>query len=204
MMNQAYLEFVAILGWLAIAGAAGLLVRMVFRFVIRDRLTSGIAPSLNEGDGGTFFHRLIALVGMNGPVTRTIDSYRLRTSIGLRLFCWGIVGLIVWYAAKMESAATGGMSPDSDMMTWAVILAAVWTALWNSLYEVSFDRETVTLPTFWFSRRTFRWRDLEAVTRSDSWMLTFHFRGGRRMQVHKFVVGYPLLMEAAQKALRED
>ena len=200
-MGDAYTESFSILKWLVLTGVAGFVLRMLYLFFGKDRLTSGIAPSLNTADPASFYHRLLATLGMGRAVRQTLDSYRLPASVGLKIFAWGLAGLVFWYAARMN--AMGPEMNSGAVMMFGLLILTTYIALHATFYEIRFDRDTITLPTWWFTHRTFDWRDFEGMVNHGSWMMIFLFRGNREVRVHKYVVGYPLLVEAARKATRE-
>mgnify|MGYP001060440625 CR=1 FL=1 len=76
-------------------------------------------------------------------------------------------------------------------------------ALHISLYEITYDRGSITLPRWWFGRTTREWRDLDAVVKRRGRFLDFHFRDGTAVQAHKYVVGRVALREKAEAVLRE-
>lgn len=95
------------------------------------------------------------------------------------------------------------MQPPLIGIETALTLLMAYFALHTSLYEIAYDRDTVTLPRWWFGRTTRKWRDLGAVVERRGWYLDFHFRDGTRVQAHKYVVGYAALREKAEAVLSE-
>jgi hypothetical protein len=176
-------------------GVAMYLVRLVLAWRLRKRMPAGLVPKgaeLHRPDGAS---RLVSLIGVGGPVAETLGTRRLRATLGLRLLCWGVLAALVVVLWQMRAPVWG---PGT-----LALLTVIYLALHTSLYEISYDRDTITLPRWWFGATTHRWRDLEAVTESQGWYLVFHFRGGRVVQAHKYVVGYAALREKAEAVLRE-
>ena len=183
------------LGWHALAGIAVLLLSVVLAIVLKGRFAPGLAPGMDDLRGGAFLPRVLSLLGMGARPDHTLGETRLRASLGLRLLFPGALALCLWVGAEMAAP------PVSPLTAILLILAFQTLHVWR--YEIRFDARTVTLPRWSIGHRSFAWTDLEALTDRDPWFLTFHFRGGRRVTAHKYVVGHRLLREAAQKALRE-
>jgi len=183
------------LGWHALAGIAAMLLSVVLAIALKGRFAPGLAPGMGDLRGGAFLPRVLSLLGMGARPDHTLGETRLRASLGLRLLFPGALALCLWLGARM---AAPFVSPLTAIL---LILAFQTLHVWR--YEIRFDVRTVTLPRWSIGHRSFAWTDLEALTDRDPWFLTFHFRGGRRVTAHKYVVGHRLLREAAQKALRE-
>lgn len=187
--------FLAALGRMALASLGLLLVSVVLAVALRGRYRAGLMPGLRDVGGATFLPRVLSLIGQGARVPETLGTRRLRATLGLRLLYPAVLVLLVQTLIVMHEPL---LSPGTALLALVVFLTIhAWA------YEIRFDRETISLPRWSLGRRSFRWADLEAVTDRDPWFVTFHFRGGRRVSAHKYVVGYGLLMEAAQKALRE-
>lgn len=176
-------------------GVALFVFRILVARSLRKRLPPGLVPSgadLHAPDG---MSRLTALLGHDATETVTLDTRRLRTTLGLRLMYWTLLVAIILTAISMNAALVG---PET-----AIILVVTYMAVHAATYEIRYDRDSISLPRWWFGHSTHRWRDLEALTERQGWYLVFHFRGGKTVSAHKYVVGYSALREKAQSVLRE-
>lgn len=183
---------------LALSLAGGILfyiLRLVLAWRLRKRLPAGLVPQtseLHQPDAGT---RLVSLIGLHAAPAETLGTYRLRPTLGLKLVYWGVLAALFVVSQQMQAALLG---PET-----AILCVVLYLALHTSFYEISYDRDTITLPRWWFGHTTRNWRDLDAVTERQGWFLAFHFRDGTVVQAHKYVVGYAALREKAKAALRE-
>jgi hypothetical protein len=178
-----------------LGGVALFVLRLVLASRLRKRVAPGLVPKgaeLHQPDG---MSRLTALLGHTAPETITLGSRRLRATLGLKLLYWVVLGAFIVTAAAMRAPLIGIES--------ALALIVLFLALHTTFYEISWDRDTIALPRWWFGRTTHRWRDLEAVTERQGWFLAFHFRGGKVVQAHKYVVGYAALRDKVEAVLRE-
>ncbi|MFN5999334.1 MAG: hypothetical protein ACK47C_06150 [Paracoccaceae bacterium] len=177
------------------AGAAFFVLRIVLAWRLRKRMPAGLVPKgseLHQPDG---MSRIVSLIGVDAPVAETLGTRRLRATLGLKLVYWGVLVALIVVAGQMQAQLFGTEA--------ALVVLVVYLALHATFYEIRYDRDTITLPRWWFGHTTHRWRDLEAVTERQGWFLAFHFRGGKVVQVHKYVVGYAALREKAEAVLRE-
>ena len=193
---QAEVErFVWTLALSAVGGVLFYIVRLVLARRLRKRLPAGLVPlagEMGQPDAGT---RLVSLIGVDAKPAETLGTHRLRASLGLKLVYWGVLAAQFFVSLEMQARLIG---PES-----AILCTVLYLALHTSFYEISYDRETITLPRWWFGRTTRKWRDLDAVTERQGWFLAFHFRDGTVVQAHKYVVGYAALRDKAKAALRE-
>ncbi|MCB6177963.1 hypothetical protein LHP98_07440 [Rhodobacter sp. Har01] len=183
--------------WLLVALGVGLfLVKIILAILLKNRAAPGLVPALHEVGRQDSLARFVALIGQNARATVTMGTVRLRASLGIQLAYWGGAILIAVVIGQMGVPVFG----IETILLLVVLLAALHT----SLYEISYDRQSITLPRWWFGRTTHKWADLLAVTKPDGWFLTFHFDKGPSVRAHKYVVGYRELLETAQKAVREN
>ena len=181
--------------WFAILLAVALyFLKVILSIVLKGRTAPGLAPDLSEVGAPTFLTRILALVGHRARVGQSLGTVRLRATLGLQISYWGGLVLLIYVAQTMQAPLVG----IETILSAAVSL----TALHTSLYEVTYDKAEVTLPRWWFGRTTHRWRDLVSVTDKDPWMVTLHFADGRRVKVHKYVVGHAEFMALARDAVR--
>lgn len=195
-MQQELSALFGSLGWMLAAGAAFWLARAALVILLRKRVTPDLAPrigDLSRSDGASL---LLALLGHKAPPIETMGTLRLRPTLGLRLGWWAGALTLAVVHNRMEAPPLG---PET-----LILLLVLGMALQTSLYEISFDRQTVTLPRWWFGRTTHRWADLLAIGQRDRWYVTFDFHKGPRVYVQRYIVGYDRLVEAARKALRES
>ena len=176
-------------------GVALFVLRIALSFHLRRRLPQGLVPSGSELLQQDAMSRFTALLGHDATEATTLGTHRLRTTLGLRLLYWVVLVAMIVVSARMHAPLLG----IETVLTLIVLVLALHT----SFYEIAWDRDRITLPRWWFGSTTHEWRDLEAVTERQGWFLAFHFRGGRVVQAHKYVVGYAALREKAQAALRE-
>lgn len=193
---QAEVErFVWSLAFSLVAGVLFYIVRLILARRLRKRMPAGLVPQAGEmgqPDAGT---RLVSLSGVDAKPAETLGTHRLRASLGLKLVYWGVLALLFYVSLEMQAGLIG---PET------AILCVVFYLAWHtSFYEIRYDRDTITLPRWWFGHVTRQWRDLDAVTDNQGWFLSFHFRDGTVVQAHKYVVGYAALREKAKAALRE-
>jgi hypothetical protein len=181
--------------WAILTGIALFVLRVVLSLALRKRFASGLVPTLTELDQADSTSRLFALIGQHGEAHNTLGTRRLPASLGLKLLYWGVL-LAMAYVFRQMSVSWLGVE--------TVLLAVVFClAVHTSLYEIAFDRDTITLPRWWLGRSTRRWRDLDAMVSPPGWFLAFHFRDGTVIHAHKYVVGFAELREVANAALRE-
>lgn len=193
---QAELErYFAVIGLMVLGGIGLFFLRLILYLILRKRLAPGLVPALKDLSQPDSSSRFVALIGQGAPVGDTLGTKRLRTTLGLKLVYWGTTLMMVGIMQSLEISGTG---------IETVLLALVaYLALHASIYEISYDRHTITLPRWWMGHTTRRWRDLDATLDRGGWYLEFHFRDGTVIHVHKYVVGYSDLREVAQKAMRE-
>jgi hypothetical protein len=193
---EAELErFVWTLGLSLAAGAALFVLRLVLAWRLRKRLPTGLVPQGGELLRSDGMSRIVSLIGVDAKATETLGTLRLRATLGLKLLYWGVLIAMIVVAGQMHARLIG---PETAMLGLVLYLA-----LHTSFYEISYDRDTITLPRWWFGRTTRKWRDLDAVVERRGWFLDFHFRDGTVVQAHKYVVGYAALREKAEAVLRE-
>jgi hypothetical protein len=188
-------RFVWTLALSVAGGAAFFVLRLVLAWRLRKRMPAGLVPQggdLHRPDG---MSRIVSLIGMDAPVAETLGTRRLRATLGLRVLYWGVLVALVVMVAQMQAPLIG--------IETLILMLLIYLALHTSLYEISYDRDTITLPRWWFGSTVQKWHDLEAVTEKRGWFLAFHFRGGKVVQAHKYVVGYAALREKAEAVLRE-
>jgi hypothetical protein len=183
------------LGYALLAGFAMFVLRIILMIALRKRFAPGLVPGMAEVNRPDSGSRLVALIGQGALVQRTLGTSRLPATFGLKALIWGVLGLMVCAAVQMGALLLG--------FETLLLLLVLYLALHTSLYEITYDRDTITLPRWWFGRSTRKWRDLDAVVARQGWHLDFHFRDGTVIQAHKYVVGYAELREAADKVLRE-
>jgi hypothetical protein len=162
---------------------------------LRKRIAPGLVPRGGDLHQPDTMSRFTALLGHDAAVVATLGTQRLRATLGLRLLYWVVLVAMIAVSASMRASLIGLES--------ALTLVVLFLALHTTFYEISWDRDTITLPRWWFGSTTHKWRDLEAVTERQGWFLAFHFRGGKVVQAHKYVVGYAALRDKANAALRE-
>jgi hypothetical protein len=181
---------------LALGGGAVLFVlRHLLSWRLRRRLPKGLVPQGHDLAHPEAMGRIVSLIGHAAPPAETLGTRRLRTTLGLRLLGWAVLPVAFAAAVLMQAKLVG--------IEMALIVALGYLALHTTLYEIAYDRDTVTLPRWWFGRTTRKWCDLEAVVDRRGWYLDFHFRDGTVVQAHKYVVGYAALRNKAETVLRE-
>lgn len=181
---------------LVLAAAVGLfLVRHLVAWRLRKRLPKGLVPDRRDLSRPDSMSRLISLIGHAATPAETLGLRRLHATLGLRLVMWVAFAAITVVALSMRPPLIG--------VETGLILLVAYLALHTSVYEISYDRDAVTLPRWWFGRTTRKWRDLDAVVDRRGWYLDSHFRDGTTVQAHKYVVGYAALREKAEAVLRE-
>ncbi len=190
-IDQAYLGIL----FAILLAVALYFLKVIIAMVLKLRMHSTLAPGLVDDAPQTFFPRVLALVGMNAPAAQTLDAMRLRTTLGLRLVSWGGLAIMIYLHHLM-----GGQAIGLETVLAALILV---NAIQIELYQITYDKVMVTLPRWWFGRSTHRWRDLVAITDKDPWMMTLHFGDGRRVRVHKYIVGHAEFMAVANDAIRK-
>lgn len=176
-------------------GVALFVLRIVLSRSLRKRIAPGLVPTGTDLHQPDTMSRFTALLGHDAAVATTLGTHRLRATLGLRLLYWVVLVAMIAVSATMRAPLIGIES--------ALTLIVLFLALHTTFYEITWDRDTITLPRWWFGSTTHTWRDLEAVTERQGWFLAFHFRGGRVVQAHKYVVGYAALREKANAVLRE-
>jgi hypothetical protein len=177
------------------AGVAFFVLRLVLAWRLRKRMPAGLVPHGGELLRPYGMSRIVSLIGVDAEAFDTLGTRRLRATLGLKLLYWGVLVAMVVAAGQMNARLLG---PET-----AILGLVLFLALHTSFYEISYDRDTITLPRWWFGRTTRNWRDLDAVTERQGWFLVFHFRGGQVVQAHKYVVGYAALREKVRAVLRE-
>jgi hypothetical protein len=189
-IGQAYLGI-----WYAILLAVALyFLKVIIALVLKMRMRSTLAPGLLDDAPQTFFPRVLSLVGMGARARQTLGVTRLRATLGLRMVIWGGFILMLLLHRQM-----GGQPWGPETLIAALVLL---NAVQIELYEIAYDKVEVTLPRWWFRRSLHRWRDLVAVTDKDPWMMTLHFADGRRVKVHKYIVGHAAFMAVAKDSIR--
>ena len=183
------------LGWIISCAVALFFLRIILSIALRKRLAPGLVPEIDEVYRPESLTRFVSLIGHRAVVRETLGTHHLRATFGLKLVFWGVSALLVYVIAQMNASAIG--------IETLLLGFVVYLAIHTTLYEISYDRDSITLPRWWFGRTTRKWRDLDATVDRMGWYLDFHFRDGTVIQAHKYVVGYAGLRETARKSLRE-
>lgn len=194
-MQDELARFATTLIWATGAGIALFLLRVVLAIALRNRVTPGLFPGATEAGRQDSMSRLISLIGYRAVAPDTLGTRRRRSTLGLKLLFWGVTAMLAYFSIQMSAEAIG---PEVLILAFVVYLA-----MHAPVYEITYDRDTITLPRWWFDRTTCKWRDLDAAVEKQGWYLVFHFRDGTVIQAYKYVVGYAQPKEAARKALRE-
>ncbi len=193
---QAELErFFTMIGLLILGGIGLFFAKVILSLILRKRLAPGLVPSIEDTGRADSTTRFIAMIGLNARVSESLGTRRLRATLGLKLVFWGVLLMLAYLLQTLE--------PSGTYIEPALLGLVAYLAVHTTFYEITYDRDTITLPRWWFGRTTRRWRDLDAAVDRRGWFLDFHFRDGTVIQAHKYVVGYAELREAAQKAMRE-
>ncbi len=177
------------------AGVVFFVLRLILAWRLRKRMAAGLVPQGSELHRPDGMSRIVSLIGVDAPLAETLGTRRLRATLGLRLVYWGVLGALIVAVGQMQAPLVGIES--------AILLLVIYLTLHATFYEISYDHDTITLPRWWFGHTTHKWRDLEAVTERQGWFLAFHFRGGKVVQAHKYIVGYATLREKVDAVLRE-
>jgi hypothetical protein len=183
------------LGIALAVGAAFFVLRIALARSLRNRIAPGLVPRGDELHQPDTMSRFTALLGHDAAEATTLGARRLPATLGLRLLYWVVLLAMIAVSATMRAPLIGLES--------ALTVVVLFLALHTTFYEITWDRETITLPRWWFGSTKHKWRDLEAVTERQGWFLAFHFRGGKVVQAHKYVVGYAGLRDKANATLRE-
>jgi hypothetical protein len=195
IMEAELANFVYYLGWISLISAGLYFAKVILAIVLKSRVGPDLAPSVRDVGRPDSMAQFLSLLGHRAKPTETLGTVRLRATLGIQVAYWGGVVLLFYLHIQMRAPVFG--------METIILMAVLLTALHTSLYEVSFDKETITLPRWWFGRTTHRWKDLVAVSTRDRWFLAFSFAKGPTVKVHKYIVGYARLMETAQEAMRD-
>lgn len=188
-------QYIAYLGYLSLAGTGLFFLRVVLALTLKNRLPSGLVPGLAEATKPDGLPRFIALIGHQAVPQSTLGTRRLRATLGLKLVFWGLLAAAAYVPLATDLSVLG-----LESVIWPPLL---YLAIHTSLYEITFDRDTISLPRWWFGRTVRRWKDLDAVVENQGWSQSFHFRDGTVVQVHKYVVGFHELRDTARQAMRE-
>lgn len=188
-------QYFTYFGYLSLAGTALFFLRLVLSLTLKKRLTPGLVPDLVEATKPDGLSRFVALIGYRTVPSNTLGTRRLRATLGLKLVFWGLLVAAAYVPLALDVSVLG--------LETAMLAPLLYLAIHTSLYEISFDHETVTLPRWWFGKTVRRWKDLDAVVENQGWSQSFHFRDGTVVYVHKYVVGFPELRDTAWKAMRE-
>jgi hypothetical protein len=188
-------RFFWIVALVVIGGAVAFVARYYLSWRLRRKLPKGLVPVGRDLVGADAIGRFVSLIGHAAAPVATLGTQRLRATLGLRLMWWAAVAMGFLLAVQMQARLIGIES--------AVVLMLVYFAMHTTAYEITYDRETIALPRWWFGRTTRKWRDLDAVVERRGWFLDFHFRDGTVVQAQKYVVGYAALREKAEAVLRE-
>lgn len=194
-MQDELARFATTLIWATGAGIALFLLRVVLAIALRNRVTPGLFPGATEAGRQDSMSRLISLIGYRAVAPDTLGTRRLRSALRLKLLFWGVTSMLAYFSIQMSAEAIG---PEVLILAFVVYLA-----MHATVYEITYDRDTITLPRWWFDRTTRKWRDHDSAVEKQGWYLVFHFRDGTVIQAYKYVVGYAQPKEAARKALRE-
>lgn len=194
-MQDQFESFVWGAAFSMLAGALLYILCIALARYLRPRLPAGLVPSGDELSQPDAMTRLVSLIGHGAAPTETLGENRLRATLGLRLLYWGVVFAVAATLHATGAAPTG--------FGGAIMPLLIYLAAHTSHYEIRYDRDTVSLPRWWFGSTTRRWRDLDAVFERRGWFLMFQFRDGAVVQVHKYVVGYAALRDKARAAERE-
>ncbi len=185
-----------------VAGAALFVLRIVLAGYLRKRLPAGLVPKGEELHRPDAMSRFISLLGHAAQEAETLGTKRLRATLGLKLLYWVVLIAMALTLAAMQHPRFG-MAVQPLGFEPVLLGVVLYLALHTSFYEISYDREEVTFPRWWFGRTTHKWGQLDAVTEKQGWFLSFHFRDGTVVQAHKYVVGYAALRDKAEAVLRE-
>ncbi|MFZ1470034.1 MAG: hypothetical protein WAT09_13820 [Paracoccaceae bacterium] len=191
-MQSEITSVLATTAWVVLAMVGVFVLGLVLAAFLHKRTAPGLVPGvfdqLHLPDANW---RLIALLGHRARVPETLGTLRLRATFGLKLLFWALTAGLIWLSLQ-----TAGLMP--------FLAFVLYLAIHTTLYEISYDHDTITLPRWWFGRKTHKWRDLDAAVDRMGWFVDFHFRDGTVIQAHKYIVGYSTLRERAALAMRED
>lgn len=191
-MDAEFLSALRYLGWVFAAGAGLFLLKVILSIALRGRVAPALLPDVLRPESTTQF---LALLGHRAAPAQTLGTTRLRATLGLKLgYLAGLVvmmGLLVQMGSPVISLESG------------IFLLLCLATLQAFLLEISYDRDTITLPRWWFGRTTHKWKDLLALTSNDPWFMVFVFHKGPTIRINKYVVGFDQLVETARKHMRE-
>jgi hypothetical protein len=137
----------------------------------------------------------LSRVGTGGPAPMTLDDRILRASVGVRLFVLGLSAVIAAFTLIPALAPVGfheamAELPGPTLIPQLVMLAAVGNGL---LYvfgsEARYNRDKLISTRMMFSRREYRWKDLDWIGDTGSYDLVLHFQPGGKAKVLKHCKG---------------
>jgi hypothetical protein len=182
--------------WIGILGAVGIyFLRVILTMILRRKVAPELVPGLSAEDSQTAMPRFLSMIGVGARPASTFGTFRLTTSLGIKILWWAGLAALVYFARQMQARVIG---PESLI----IVMVAV-QAVQSQFYEIEYDAKTVSLPRWWFGKTVQPWRKLVAVTDKDPYFYTFHFADQSKVRVYKYIVGHDEFMKVARNAVRD-
>ncbi len=131
----------------------------------------------------------LSRLGQNGRAHRTLGTIVMRPTLVGKIFNVFLVGLMMFFMF-----GPGGETYRSEpFIVLIVVSATLFVGLHVSLYEVSYDAEGVTAPTWYYQRRTHKWEDFMSIHDDGHHLYKLRFETGT-ITVNKYLVGMPTFL----------
>ncbi|MBL9063862.1 hypothetical protein [Tabrizicola sp.] len=152
----------------------------------------------------------ISRIGTDGAAPMTLDDHILRPSVGVKGMVAGLSVAATAFALWPEVAPAGfheamAELPGPTLIPQLVLLAVVANGL---LYifgtEARYNRDKLITTRMMFSRREYRWKDLDWIGDTGAYDLVLQFNSGGKAKVLKHCRGIEDFKMFAQQQIQKN
>lgn len=181
-----------------------------YRKIDSHRSAGTIGPAtFLQGQDLPQHYDALARVGTKGEAPRTLDDHILKASVGVRLFVLGLSVAVIAFAL-VPGLAPGGWDgamrelPVPPIVLQVLILAVVANGLLYIFgFEARYNRDLLITTRMFFSRREFRWKNLEWIGDDGAYEFVLRFASGKA-KVLKHCRGIEDFKVFAQEQIRKN
>lgn len=151
----------------------------------------------------------LARIGTKGEAPRTLDDHILKASLGVRLVVFGLSLAVIGFTFVPGIASTGWHDairemPAPPIVIQLLILAVAANGLFYIFgFEARYNRDLLVTTRMFFSRREYRWKDLEWIGDDGAYEFVLQFANGKA-KVLKHCRGMEEFKAFAQEQIREN
>jgi hypothetical protein len=183
---------------------------LAFRRVRRSREAERLSFGRTPGRSGSASRQsglpstldALASIGEDRAADRTIDTYVLRPTVGLRLVSLGLSGVVLWFIWGWQPDSDGLRMIKSDAINVVLSLMVAWAAFNVMTYEARVnDVSLIAKKNYMFTREYF-WKDLVHFSKDAGYEYVLHFEPGGKIGVLRHLSGIDHLRRIAARHLK--